>query len=165
MSANKQLLRRISMLHKLGGGIIITQNEEKSKILSTFFASVFNRTTDFPQVSNPVSWNTGSRMKPPQNKKETFQDLLHLLDTQKSRGPSEIHPRVLRQLMEVVTGPLSIIYQQSRLTEEVPADSTSPNMIPTCKTVSQEDLGNYKALSPTSVPGKIIEQIILSTIT
>ncbi|KAK4812353.1 hypothetical protein QYF61_017130 [Mycteria americana] len=45
-------------------------------------------------------------------------DLLHHLDTHKSMGPDEIHPRVLKELAEELTKPLSIIYQQSWLTGE-----------------------------------------------
>lgn len=40
------------MLHKLGGGVI-TQDEEKSEILSTIFVPVFNSTTSCPQFAQP----------------------------------------------------------------------------------------------------------------
>jgi len=40
-------------------------------------------------------------------------NLLHHLDTHKSMGPNGIHPGVLRELPEVLTKPLIVIYQQS----------------------------------------------------
>jgi len=49
-------------------------------------------------------------------------DLLHHFDTHKPMGPDGIHPRVLRELVEVLTKPLSIICQLSYLTEEVLVD-------------------------------------------
>lgn len=49
-------------------------------------------------------------------------DLLHHLDTDKSVQPGRIHPRVLREMMEMLTEPLSIISQQSQLTKGVTAD-------------------------------------------
>ncbi|KAK4813362.1 hypothetical protein QYF61_003561 [Mycteria americana] len=52
---------------------------------------------------------------------EMVSDLLHHLDIHKSMGPDEIHLRVLKELADVLTKPLSIIYQQSWLTGEVPA--------------------------------------------
>ncbi|KAK4813574.1 hypothetical protein QYF61_011803 [Mycteria americana] len=92
-------------------------------------------------------------------------DLLHHLDTHTSMGPDEIHPRVLKELADVLTKPLSIIYQQSWLTGEVPADWRLANVMPIYKKGRKEDPGNYRAVSLTSVPGKLMEQIILSAIT
>ncbi|GAB0177573.1 mitochondrial enolase superfamily member 1 [Grus japonensis] len=92
-------------------------------------------------------------------------DLLHHLDTHKSMGPDGIHPRVLRELVEVLTKPLSIIYQQSWLTGEVPVDWRLANVMPIYKKGRKEDLGNYKPVSLTSVPGKVMEQIFLTAIT
>ncbi|GAB0199281.1 mitochondrial enolase superfamily member 1 [Grus japonensis] len=92
-------------------------------------------------------------------------NLLHHLDTHRSMGPDGIHPRVLRELAEVLTEPLSIIYQQSWLTEEVPVDWRLANVMPIHKKGRKEDPGNYRPVSLTSVPGKVMEQIILSAIT
>ncbi|KAK4830741.1 hypothetical protein QYF61_013191 [Mycteria americana] len=62
-------------------------------------------------------------------------------------GPDEIHPR------------------QSWLTGEVPADWRLANVTPIFKKGWKEDPGNYRPVSLTSVPGKLMEQIILSAIT
>ncbi|KAK4823255.1 hypothetical protein QYF61_000222 [Mycteria americana] len=91
-------------------------------------------------------------------------DLLHRLDTHKSIGLDGIHPRVLRELAEMLTKPVSIIYQQSWLTGEVPVDWRLANGTPIYKKGWKEDLGNYRPVSLTSVPGKVLEQIILSAI-
>ncbi|GAB0189254.1 mitochondrial enolase superfamily member 1 [Grus japonensis] len=86
-------------------------------------------------------------------------NLLHHLDTHKCMKLGGIHPRVLKELAEVLTKPLPIIYQQPWLTREVPVDWRLANVMPTHKKV---DPGNY---SLTLVPGKVMEQIILSDIT
>ena len=49
----------------------------------------------------------------PTIQEETVRDLLLQLDCHKSMGPDEIHPRVLRELAEVIAKTLSIIYQHS----------------------------------------------------
>jgi len=49
-------------------------------------------------------------------------DLLYPLGTCKSMGPDGVHSGVLSELVEVLTKPLSSIYQQSWLTREVPVD-------------------------------------------
>ncbi|GAB0209271.1 mitochondrial enolase superfamily member 1 [Grus japonensis] len=80
-------------------------------------------------------------------------------------GPDGIHPRVLRELAEELAKPLSIIYQQSWLTGEVPDDWRLANVTPIYKKGRKEDPGNYRPVSLTSVPGKIMEQFILSVLT
>jgi len=80
-------------------------------------------------------------------------------------GPDGIHPRVLRELVEVLTKPLFIIYQQSWPTREVPADWRLVIVVPIYKKGWKEDLGNYSPVSLTSVQGKVMEWIILSPIT
>ncbi|KFQ31503.1 hypothetical protein N332_06279, partial [Mesitornis unicolor] len=96
---------------------------------------------------------------------EVVSDLLHHLDVHRSMGPDGIHPRVLKELAEVLAKPLSIIYQQSWLTGEVPVDWRLANGTPIYKKGRKEDLGNYRPVSVTLVPGKVMEQIILSAIT
>ncbi|GAB0209569.1 mitochondrial enolase superfamily member 1 [Grus japonensis] len=91
-------------------------------------------------------------------------NLPHHLDTHKSMGPDDIDPRILRELAEVLIKPLSIIYQQSWLTREVPVDWRLANVTPIYKKGWKEDPGNYRPVSLTLVPGKVMEQIILSAI-
>ncbi|GAB0197704.1 mitochondrial enolase superfamily member 1 [Grus japonensis] len=107
----------------------------------------------------------GEQSEAPTIQGEKLGDLLHHLDTHRSMGLDGIHPRVLRELVEVLTKPLSITYQQSWLTGEVPVDWRLANVMPIYKKGWKEDLGNYRPVSLTLVLGKVMEQIILSAIT
>ncbi|KFM06605.1 hypothetical protein AS27_02750, partial [Aptenodytes forsteri] len=102
---------------------------------------------------------------PPIIQEEAVNDLLCHLDTHKSMGPDGIHPRVLRELVEELAKPLSIIYQQSWLTREVPDDWRLANVTPIHKKGRKEDPGNYRPVSLTLVPGKIMERFILRALT
>ncbi|KAJ7404594.1 hypothetical protein WISP_144521 [Willisornis vidua] len=68
-------------------------------------------------------------------------------------------------LVEEVSKPLSIAYQPSGLSGEVPDDWKLAIVTPINKKVYKEDLGNYRPVSLTSVPGRVMEQFILSVIT
>jgi len=80
-------------------------------------------------------------------------------------GLDGIHPRVLRELVEELAKPLSIIYQQSCLTGEVPDDCRIASVTPIYKKGWKEDPGNHRPVSLTLVPGKIMERFILSALT
>ncbi|KAK4810673.1 hypothetical protein QYF61_007473 [Mycteria americana] len=150
-----------------GGGNTVTKNEEMTEVLNAFFASVFNSRANCSLGTQPpeLEDRDGDQNGAPIIQGEMVSDLLHHLDTHKSMGPDEIHLRVLKELAEVLTKPLSIIYQQSWLTGEVPADWRLANVTPIYKKGQKEDPGNYRPVSLTSVPGKLMEQIILSAIT
>ncbi|KAK4815154.1 hypothetical protein QYF61_017595 [Mycteria americana] len=149
------------------GGNIVTKAEEKAEVLNGAFASVFNSKTSCSLGTQPpeLADRDAEQNEAPIIQGEMVSDLLHHLDTHKSMGPDGIHPRVLRELAEVLTKPLSILYQQSWLTGEVPADWRLANVTPIFKKGQKEDPGNYRPVSLTSVLGKVMEQIILSAIT
>lgn len=82
--------------------------------------------------------------------------LLHL-DYHRSMGLDGIHLKVLREVVEVLTKPLFIIYQQSWSSKQVSEEGRLANVMPICRKVQKVDPGNHRPVSLTLVLRKVME--------
>jgi len=145
-------------------GVLVTEDAKKAELLKAFFASVFSAKAGTQESQAlEVRKDTYREDDFPLVEEDCVRDRLSDLDAHKSMGLDGMHPRVLRELADVFAEPLSIIFETSWRTGEVPEDWRKANVTPIFKKGKKEDPGNYRPVSLTS-PGNMMEQLILQVI-
>jgi Reverse transcriptase (RNA-dependent DNA polymerase)/Endonuclease-reverse transcriptase len=148
---------------KKSDGTVVTEDVEMADELNGFFASVFTKedlsqipekNLETDQVLNTVTITAGKVIA-------KIKDLR----ADSAAGPDEIHPRLLKETMYEVAGPLVTLFKRSMDENCIPTDWKSAIVTPIFKKGSRSDPGNYRPVSLTSVLCKLLESIIKDEVT
>jgi hypothetical protein len=90
--------------------------------------------------------------------------LLQNLKVDKAAGPDMIKPIILKELRYEILDIVSLIFQKSLNTGQLPSEWTKANVAPLFTKGDTSDPANYRPISLTCVLCKLLEHIIASSL-
>ena len=132
--------------------------QRTATILNSFFSSIF--TEESEDVPVPAMTYTGPVLEEADVTPEVVERKLKMLRPSSSPGPDQIHPRVLVETAQSIATPLSQLFRESLLAGELPSDWKLGEVVPIFKKGCKQIPANYRPVSLTAVPCKVLESII-----
>jgi hypothetical protein len=152
-------LKENGVLHNLPG--------KKASILNNQFKGAFSERTNKSSDELAQNFKLPGLYPPIETLNITspgIEKLLLNLSPHKAAGPDNIRPRILKELATDIAPILSIIFERSLHTGQVPKDWKKANVAPIFKKGDKYKAENYRPISLTCVCCKLLEHVITSHI-
>jgi len=148
----------VTAIRKDNGELTVSE-QESADLLSAHFQEVYTLedTSYIPTVPHRGLYWSDDKLKFTES---VIMEKLQKLRIDKSPGPDGVHPQLLKECASVIVKPLSIIFQKSFMTGIFPEEWKTATVVPIFKKGDRTDKANYRPVSLTSVPCKIMESII-----
>ena len=154
--AKQKVKTGVSQLAKEDGNLTNT-DKETADVLNRFFQSVF---TVEPDGETPTLPRCKLDVDDIQSAEFTVENVVEKLRQLKSPGTDQVHPYVLRECCEEMAVPLFMIFRKSLDEGRIPEDWKMARVTPIFKKGSKNQAGNYRPVSLTSVPCKVMESLL-----
>ena len=143
-------------------GSTTTSDKEAADALNEQYHSVFTRedTDNIPQMT-PKELLT-EKLKTFTIEENDVLKALKNLQTNKSPGIDQVHPRVLKELADTLAHPLTLIFRTSIETSELPRNWLDAVITPIFKKGNKTLPENYRPVSLTSLLCKILERLVVT---
>ena len=138
---------------------VTNDDTEKANIFAEYFSTVFTKenpmnATTLPQITIETP------MPNMHISNEMVTQTIRNLKINKSPGPDGIHSRILVELIQQITTPLTIIFRNSLRTHRIPEQWRQAAISAIYKKGNKKLACNYRPISLTSVACKCMEQLI-----
>jgi len=140
-------------------GEILSDDGQKAEAFNDLFASVFTRedllTVPTVDIKNPSSVLSSIVIS-----EVNVQKILKNLRPDKSPGPDNIHPRILKECANELAGPLATLFRSTMEQSQLPREWKDAHVTPVYKNGTRTSANNYRPISLTSVCCKVLEKLI-----
>ena len=161
INSQKKDTQGIPPLKRKNGKGVAQSDLEKAEEFNGQFTDVFSK-NEHTQV--PLLDRSAPFMNDIAVSKDGVIKLLKGLNPSKALGPDELHPRVLKELATELGPVFAHLFQQSIETGEIPKEWSLANICPLFKKSDRSLACNYRPVSLTCVPCKLLEHIVCSNI-
>ena len=161
INSQKKDTQGIPPLKRKNGKGVAQSDLEKAEEFNGQFTDVFSK-NEHTQV--PLLDRSAPFMNDIAVSKDGVIKLLKGLNPSKALGPDELHPRVLKELARELGPVFAHLFQQSIDTGEIPKEWSLANICPLFKKSDRSLACNYRPVSLTCVPCKLLEHIVCSNI-
>ena len=160
-SIGTSIVRKKTLLKRKNGKGVAQSDLEKAEEFNGQFTDVFSK-NEHTQV--PLLDRSAPFMNDIVISKDGVIKLLKGLNPSKALGPDELHPRVLKELATELSPVFAHLFQHSIDTGEIPKEWSLANICPLFKKGDRSLACNYRPVSLTCVPCKLLEHIVRSNI-
>jgi len=143
-------------------GLTVTDSQEKANAINKQFVSIY--TKEDASVPSDLGTSPYDSVAIEDISVEGVAKLLTDLQSHKAHGPDNIPARLLKETAFNMAPLLTLIYKASLHQQHLPSDWKTAHVTPIFKKGSRKCPANYRPISLTSIPCKIFEHIIYSTI-
>ena len=140
-------------------GTLESRAEGKAVILNSFFASVFTHEDNVLIPTLPTQ-EVSSELDDVVISAGAVEHKLKALKVTSAPGPDDLHPCILKEMHTSLAVPLAHLYRRSLDTGLLPQDWTVARVVPIYKKGDRQSPSNYRPISLTAVPCKILESLI-----
>jgi len=137
---------------------VATSDAQKAEALNKFFVSVFTREDSINMPILPEKDDVTPLIDITISE-AIVEEKLKQLNPNKFSGPDELHPRVLCELQNVISRPLTIVMQKSLDEGILPQAWKDAHVSPIFKKGMKNKTNNYRPVSLTSAICNILESI------
>ena len=138
---------------------ICNSAKTKADSLCEFFSSVFSNETDddFEPLNDKNCYHEST---PVIISLDDVLKRLNKLNVNKSEGPDLIHPRTIYEIRHEIAYPLTLLFNKSLESKQIPNIWKCANISPIFKKGRKDDVNNYRPVSLTCILCKVMESIV-----